>query len=374
MQIRSEYASFNFLFYCFSQRLTYSFCYIPQIYEILDFDSNQQSTSRILTEPKIWPQTSERSGGVIIRPSNIFQLFGTSRISFQFNDNENMRIQAATMIRFSLTKVLVSSEVLKVGICLYGEYVENFNDVPIYCLGLFAQNVAIDYKNVVVAQNHESLQGTNVNLAYQKKTRQSSTAMNGGFAVLAVDGIVGSQQFSAQNWESNSVTQTDSEINPWWEVDLGEDVVIRKVVIYKRLDHYSDDLSDFSVTLFHSDGSIVGQVIVGQTLDEKKVEIPFKDKSGRKFKIQLNGTESRVLSLAEVQVFGNVYNFDIPLGQIFRFTNDYVNRIAIVQDYSQGDKETCLIKDLSFYMNPNFESVVLVSNENIYYRLEVVQL
>ena len=333
----------------------------PKTYEILDFDSDQQSTSKFLTEPKIWPQTSERSGGVIIRPSNIFQLFGTSRISFKFNDNENMRIQAATMIRFSLTKVLVSSEILKVGICLYGEYVEDFSEVPIYCLGLFAQNVAIDYKNVVVAQNHESLQGTNLNLAYQKKARQSSPAVNGGFAVLAVDGIVGNQQFSAQNWESNSVTQTNSELNPWWEVDLEEDVVIQKVLIYKRLDHYSDDLSGFTATLFHSDGSIVEQVIVGQTSDEKKIEILFNDTTGRKVRIQLNGTESRILSLAEVQVFGNVYNFDIPLGQILRFSNDYVNRLAIVQDFSQVEKETCLISDLSFYMNPNFESMVTVS-------------
>ena len=361
MQIRSEYTSFiNSVFSCFSHRLTYNFCIFPKTYEILEYDSDQNTKSRILTEPKIWPQTSERSGGVIIQPSNIFQLFGTSRISFHFNDNENMRLQAATMIRFSLTKVLVS-EVLKVAICLYGEYVDDFSEVPIYCVGLFEQNVAMDYKNVVVAQNHESLQGTNLNLAYKKKARQSSTAMNGGFAVLAVDGIVGDQQFSAQIWESNSVTQTDSELNPWWEVDLEEDVVIQKVVLYKRLDHYSDDLSGFTATLIHSDGSIVEQVIVGQTSDEKKVEIPFNDASGRKVKIQLSGTESRVLSLAEVQVFGNVYNFDIPLGHIFRFTDDYVNRIAIVQDYSQGDKETCLIKDFSFHMNPNFEIMVMVS-------------
>ena len=325
-----------------------------------------------MTEPKIWPKTSERSGGVVIHLSNIFQLFGTSRISFKFNDNENMRLQAATMMRFSLSKVLVSSQVLKVGICLYGEYVNDFNDVPIYCVGLFKQNIAMGYKNVVVAQNHESLQGTNINLAYQKKARQSSTAMNGGFAVLAVDGIVGNQQLSAQNWESNSVTQTESELSPWWEVDLEEDFVIQKVLIYKRLDHYSDDLSGFTATLFHSDGSIVKQVIVGQTSDEKKVEIPFNDASGRKIKIQLNGAESRVLSLAEVQVFGNTYHFDVPLGQIFRFSNDYVNRLAIVQDYSQVDKETCLIKDLSFYMNPNFESMVTVSYENTHYKYIVL--
>lgn len=265
------------------------------------------------------------------------------------------------MINFSLTKILSSAEVLKVGLCLYGEYVDNFNEVPIYCVGLFGQNVAIDYKNVVVARNHESLQGVNINAAYQKTARQSSSTGNGGFALLAIDGVVGDQQFSVENWETNSISQTKSEINPWWEVDLEEDTTIQKVAIYKQLDQNTDSLSDFTLTIFNAIGSIVGQVIIEQFMDEKKLEVPFNDVIGRKVKIQLNGNSPRVLSLAEVQVFGNVYNFDIPLGQIFRFTDEYINRLAIVQDYKSVDEESSLIQDLHFYKNEIYERMVLVS-------------
>lgn len=294
----------------------------------------------------------------MINPANTFRIFGNSRISFQFDPNESIRFNETTTIKFSVTKLSTSSEVPKVGLCFYREY-ENA-EAPIYCIGLFGQNIASGYSNVITARNHVSLHGSNVNVAYQKSASQSSTPLNGGFANLAVDGIVGNQRFSLEDWEINSVSQTNSTVNPWWEVDLEEDAIIRKVVIYKRLDYLSDDLSNFNLTIFDANDSIIytENDFLEYTMDEKKIEVFLDNVLGRKVRVSLNGAEPRVLSLSEVQVFGNIYNFDIPIGQIFRFSDDEINRLAIIQDYEIVETESCLIQNMTIY---EVDSVPLVS-------------
>ena len=68
------------------------------------------------------------------------------------------------------------------------------------------------------------------NLALKKPARQSSTAYDGP-AQLAVDGNTDGRYF-----ESKSTTHTESQDNPWWEVDLGADAQVGLVHIHNRTD------------------------------------------------------------------------------------------------------------------------------------------
>ena len=69
------------------------------------------------------------------------------------------------------------------------------------------------------------------NVARGRPATQSSTTHD-GVAARAVDGTANGDYFAA-----NSVTHTATEANPWWEVDLGEERPIERLVIANRTDN-----------------------------------------------------------------------------------------------------------------------------------------
>ncbi|MBI5773619.1 MAG: DUF1549 domain-containing protein [Verrucomicrobia bacterium] len=68
------------------------------------------------------------------------------------------------------------------------------------------------------------------NVATKGKASQSSTGFEGE-ARLAIDGNT-----DGDYYKSKSVTHTQQEENPWWEVDLGADVSVERVVVWNRTD------------------------------------------------------------------------------------------------------------------------------------------
>lgn len=83
----------------------------------------------------------------------------------------------------------------------------------------------------------------NRNLALDRPTRQSSTADFGkAGSWLAVDG-------SADGLYSNgSVSHTNLENSPWWEVDLGEVCKIEAIRVFNRTDGVEDRLHDVQIS------------------------------------------------------------------------------------------------------------------------------
>ncbi len=70
----------------------------------------------------------------------------------------------------------------------------------------------------------------NVNVALKGKATQSSTASNGA-ASRAIDGN------TSGLYSDNSSTHTnEGSLNPWWEVDLGREVSVEKIVVWNRTD------------------------------------------------------------------------------------------------------------------------------------------
>jgi len=73
------------------------------------------------------------------------------------------------------------------------------------------------------------------NLARKGKASQVSTAYDGP-ANLANDGNTDGEYFTGK-----SVSHTDAADNPWWEVDLGKEVAVDKIVVWNRTDGGTED-------------------------------------------------------------------------------------------------------------------------------------
>ncbi|MCB1025446.1 MAG: discoidin domain-containing protein, partial [Acidobacteria bacterium] len=154
------------------------------------------------------------------------------------------------------------------------------------------------------------------NLALGKPATQSSEfGNNEAPASLAVDG------FKDGTFSIGSVTHT-SEVdgrgtsNPWWEVDLGQTYELTKIGIHGRTDCCGERLSEFQVLVRNSpneewklvwnNGELKKRR--GRTYPRTSFEINLDRNalpSARYLRVQLFG-ENRILSLAEVEVFGAI--------------------------------------------------------------------
>lgn len=92
------------------------------------------------------------------------------------------------------------------------------------------------------------------NVARGGKATQSSTDY-GGEAARAVDGNTNGLYYAA-----NSTTHTKQEANPWWEVDLGADKPLEKIVVWNRTDAgVGNRLVNFKVLVLDKDHQPVWQ-------------------------------------------------------------------------------------------------------------------
>jgi hypothetical protein len=78
-----------------------------------------------------------------------------------------------------------------------------------------------------------------VNVALNKPASQSSHYWRAGNASLAVNGIMGTTfsgpGYTNDQYQWNCIhTKTEGEFGDWWQVDLGQEYLIREVVIYRR--------------------------------------------------------------------------------------------------------------------------------------------
>ncbi|XP_076085570.1 uncharacterized protein LOC143056367 [Mytilus galloprovincialis] len=160
------------------------------------------------------------------------------------------------------------------------------------------------------------------NLALYKVSRQSSTwneAVESYGPQIGNDGIT-----DYDNFPSGFVTQTDlnSDVTPWWEVDLDEDFVINTVIIYNRKDCCSEQLSNFDIFVYassdtHKEGSYQSCYhYEGDSALILNITCKIGTK-GRFVEIKLQkivtGIENSVLALCEVEIYGSreIYTSDV---------------------------------------------------------------
>ena len=137
-----------------------------------------------------------------------------------------------------------------------------------------------------------------VNLALSGVASQSST--NPSYnkeASLAIDGDING------NYGGDSVTVTNSEENPWWQVDLGANKTIDEIKVFNRTDGCCKAaMSNFTVSVINNSGVEVFAKIF-TTYPDPSVIVNAGGIIGQIVKVQLNATSA--LTLAEVQVFGS---------------------------------------------------------------------
>lgn len=154
------------------------------------------------------------------------------------------------------------------------------------------------------AKNEAGQGMSGINIAQGKETSQSSgpqsgtgsdTAMSSG---KAIDGMKG------------TYSSTNSEINPWWQVDLGKMYNLNKINIWKRTDVSPDvSLGNFKIIIMDSNGvvtwtspdmvaSATGNQAVSSTLDSQQLV------SGQIVRIQRTDSTIQSLQLSEVEVYG----------------------------------------------------------------------
>ncbi|WP_172824440.1 T9SS type A sorting domain-containing protein [Polaribacter sp. KT25b] len=137
-----------------------------------------------------------------------------------------------------------------------------------------------------------------VNLALNGTATQSSTnpSYNKG-PELAIDNDING------NYGGGSVTVTNNEENPWWQVDLGSNKTINEIKVFNRTDGCCKaNMSNFTVSVINNSGlEVFTQTFT--TFPDPSVIVNAGGIVGQIVKVQLNATGS--LTLAEVQVFGS---------------------------------------------------------------------
>jgi hypothetical protein len=131
------------------------------------------------------------------------------------------------------------------------------------------------------------------NLARGKVATQSTTYLGAG-ADRAIDNN------TAGDYPEGSVTHTDWEAAPWWQVDLGRVMPVGQVNLYNRLDCCGERLSNFKLMVSEDGASFVEHAHPGVA---GAVTTFIVNRPARYVKVQLNNTGSaRPFSLAEVEV------------------------------------------------------------------------
>ena len=112
-------------------------------------------------------------------------------------------------------------------------------------LGRFVR-IELSGKKTLTLAEVEVFAGSN-NVARKGKASQINTS-NGGDAGRAIDGN------TSPAWEKNGQTHTtEGTDNPWWEVDLGGDQRIERIVIHNREGALAGRLKDFTLKVLDKD-------------------------------------------------------------------------------------------------------------------------
>ncbi|MEZ5301759.1 MAG: discoidin domain-containing protein [Verrucomicrobiales bacterium] len=147
------------------------------------------------------------------------------------------------------------------------------------------------------------------NLAAGQPVSQSSTRAAGGAAERAVDGNY-NPVFS-----SNTITHTNTEDQPWWQVDLGSPQRVDSINLYDRMDCCDGRLSNFNV-LVSDDPTFATSTFsttYGGNPPGHVVSLDLDGSVGQYVRVQLN-SNAAVLSLTEAEVIQNADFMFHPLG------------------------------------------------------------
>ncbi len=345
--------------------VTYTYLRCPlQPFRIQSINHGESDTLYLTLASKGDPSAS---GGVHVIAGNFFMYGQVKRHIFKMSSS----LAGNRFLHFRFT-IIELHEMDRHDFCLYEKYEESSTGAILkdgtnrFCFSISGGRLILPSGYIV---KDDEFDRNPLNLAIGRKTVQSST-FGPGTSDGAVNGRIG-QLFNYNDWESNSVTHTKSEMNPWWEVDLGDEFVLREIVIYARKDAYHDDLSNHSIQIRSADGTLVKEFHSSEDGDDTStIHVHLKNATGKFVRITLNGDSHRVLCLAEVQIFGNIQELDVAIGKIYNLPESTFDRIEFTQkekntvgpnrDIDDTTLTSTMIRDVSFYMGTSEEMLVSI--------------
>lgn len=146
--------------------------------------------------------------------------------------------------------------------------------------------------------NDTTIPSGNPNIAVYGTATQSSTA-SGAEASRANDSNTNGA------FSEESVTRTASEVNPWWEVNLGSAKSIGDIIVYNRTDECCKGrLKQFTVTVMDANrNTLFTQSFT--SYPDPSITINAGDVIGQIIQVRLDNTNQ--LTLAEVEVYEGEY-------------------------------------------------------------------
>ncbi len=142
-----------------------------------------------------------------------------------------------------------------------------------------------------------------VNIALNGVASQSSTAF-GSVPGRAIDGD------TSGVWKNGSVTHTEVEKDAYWQVTLDSDQYIGNIRIFGRTDCCADRLSNYTVLVFDSNGTVVFNKVI-LTIPDPSVTVDIGDVRGNVIRIKSNTGESLALAEVEVCASSNIISDDL---------------------------------------------------------------
>lgn len=165
-----------------------------------------------------------------------------------------------------------------------------------------------------------------VNLALTGVASQSSVGFTGATPDKTIDGNTNGLL------ANNSLSITNAEDNPWWQVDLGSDQEIGDIKVYNRTNSCcTDRLANFTVLVIDSNGATVYSKTY-TTAPLPSVIAETGNVTGQIIRIQAN-TTGIALNLAEVQVFAAEDALSIENNeaiQVTMYPNPVVDKLNII--------------------------------------------
>lgn len=169
-----------------------------------------------------------------------------------------------------------------------------------------------------------------VNLALGGTATQSSNYSSDlGLAQLAIDGN------TSGVWGHQSVTHTQNEYRPWWQVRLDKDQAIGEIKIWNRTDCYATRLRNFDVFVYNEAGDLAYKETIADT-PNSSITITPKGAIGSRVRIKLKDTNP--LSLAEVQIYG-VSSGGAPIGSTIAFRKSSGDALWVTAEKYDNDNQ-----------------------------------
>ena len=191
-----------------------------------------------------------------------------------------------------------------------------------YLEALHKEESGGDY--MALAWSYEADDLVNWALEPEAVATQISTVA-GGVASRAIDGNTDG------DYTSRSTTYTNpNSFNSWWQVDLGANRSVERVILHNRTNAHSDRLSNFTISVLDDSGTVLasqpyhtGEGSVGDSLTWDLLAPVV----ARTIRVSLNGqnlTGNGALHLAEVQVMGSASGAGsmTPLGYLTNWTQE----------------------------------------------------